>query len=588
MTAHLVRLPRGASIDGWRVLGELGNGGFAFVLLVEKNGERRALKVARHREASGDEKQTHARLKRELTIVSMLDHPNIVRLRGHGDAEAGNFYLALEYVDGWTLGEWQERKHPTVREILSVFAKVASALAYMHGRGILHRDLKLSNVLIRKSDGEPVIIDFSCATYSQAEELTESGLPPGTDRFRAPEQFKFLREHREEHRARYAFQVADEVFAFGAMLYELLTDPRPTENRQRHPLNNPLAAPPPARALNERVPEALSDLVESILSRDPARRPVDTEALQRELSELLADPGAEYLAPAHPPSEQRKPGATGGGQLAHGGRSLRVLAAGAGVALLLAAGVALWFFPRVAPAPPAETRAAGRLPPPSADPAGPPVAAAPALSPAAPAPVVEAGSAHPAIEKEGSSVKRQPTEAPKQARTLRSPKALPSVDVCKALPLAAALAAGCTGVPVRPEPFTCPEGAVRAMQELGWGRIERFSVYTDDRHEAGDVWFNSGDTIVAVVPPGVVASQAKKAPPGTRFLGGKVYVDPKRPSLDDPRFKGTVYVRYDRVKLPKGDELPACFVVEIGAVEVKDSAAKGRNNASGVAVTYWP
>jgi serine/threonine-protein kinase len=584
MTANLVRLPRGASVDGWRILGELGNGGFAFVLLAEKNGQRRALKVARHREASGDEKQTHVRIKRELTVLSMLEHPNIVRLRGHGDAEAGNLYLALEYVDGWTLGEWQERKHPTVREVLSVFAKISSALAYMHGRGILHRDLKLSNVLIRKSDGEPVIIDFSCATYSQAEELTESGLPPGTDRFRAPEQFKFLREHREEHRARYAFQVADEVFAFGAMLYELLTDPRPTEIRQRHSLNNPIAAPPPARALNERVPEALSDLVESILSRDPARRPVDTEALHRELSELLADPGAEYLAPAHAPSEQKKPGATGGGGAARVRRSRRVLAAGAGVALLLAAVVALWFSPGVEPAPPAEPRAAGRLPLPSVAPSAPPMTGAPAMSPAAPAPVVEARPAPAAIQKEGSSVKRQSPEALKQTR---SPKSPTSVAACKAMPLLAAIAAGCTGVPVRPEPFTCPEGAVSAMKELGWSRVERLSVYADDRHERGEVWFRAGDTIVALVPPYVDDDQRKLAPPGTRFLGGKVYVDPKPPS-PDARFKGTVYVTYDRVKLPKGDELPACFVVEIGAVEVKDGAAKGRNNTNGVAVTYWP
>lgn len=585
MTAHLVRLPRGASIDGWRILGELGNGGFAFVLLVEKNGQRRALKVARHREASGDEKLTHARLKRELTLLSMLDHPNIVTLCGHGYAEAGNFYLALEYVDGWTLGEWQERKHPTVREVLRVLAKIASALAYMHGRGILHRDLKLSNVLIRKTDGEPVIIDFSCATYSQAEELTESGLPPGTDRFRAPEQFKFLREHREEHRARYAFQVADEVFAFGAMLYELLTDPRPTENRQRHSLNNPVAAPPPARALNERVPEALSDLVESILSRDPARRPVDTEALHRELSELLADPGAEYLAPAHPPSEQRKPGATGGGQLAHVRRSGKVLAAGAGVALLLASGVALWFSAGVEPA----TRVAGRPPPPTAAPSAPPVTAPPAISPAAPAPEGDARPAHAAISQEGLSVKTQPTEAPKQARTPRGGKTPPSAAVCAALPVVAALAAGCPGVQVRPEPFTCPEGAVSAMRQLGWRDTDRFVVFADDRHEHADIWFRSGDTIVAVVPSqGIPAEQRKSAPPGTRFLGGKVYVEPKPPSPHRPDIKGTVYVKYDRVKLPKGDELPACFVVELPAVEVKDGAAKARNNLSGIAVHYWP
>ncbi|WP_163786534.1 serine/threonine protein kinase, partial [Myxococcus vastator] len=296
----------GMSVDGWRVIRELGNGGFAVVFLVEKHGRRSALKLARHRDSSGDDKQTHARTLRELSALLLLDHPNIVKHRGYGYSEHGNVYLALEYIDGWTLAEWAERKHPTVREVLQVFDKLCSALSYMHSRGVLHRDLKLSNVLIRKSDGEPIIIDFSCASYSLAEELTDGGLPPGTDRFRAPEQFKWLREHKADHRAKYAFRVADEIFAVGAMLYELLTDPRPTEVQARVSLNSTVVKPPPARALNVRVPEALNDLVACILSREPARRPVDSEALRRELGELLAHSSAEYLSPVHPPSEQRQ------------------------------------------------------------------------------------------------------------------------------------------------------------------------------------------------------------------------------------------------------------------------------------------
>ncbi|WP_208752513.1 serine/threonine protein kinase, partial [Corallococcus carmarthensis] len=310
MNATLLHAPPGSRIDGWQVTKALGDGGFAFVFLGEKNGRHRAIKVAQHRESSGDPKQTHARTLRELTALLMLDHPNIVRPQGYGLAESGNLYLALDYVDGWTLAEWAERKHPTVREVLGVFEKLAGALSYMHGRGILHRDLKLSNVLIRKSDGEPVIIDFSCASYTLAEDLTGGGLPPGTDRYRAPEQFQFLREHKDEHRARYAFQVADEIFAVGVMLHELLTDPRPTEFRPRFDLNSLSLPPPSPRLANARVPAALSDLVENLLARDPRRRPVDTEALRRELADLRAERSAEYDVPAHPPAEQRHGGPT--------------------------------------------------------------------------------------------------------------------------------------------------------------------------------------------------------------------------------------------------------------------------------------
>jgi serine/threonine-protein kinase len=585
-------LPSGLLIDGWHVLKELGDGGFAVVYLVEKNGLLRALKVARHRDASGDDKQTHARVLRELTALLLLDHPNIIRHRGYGYAESGNVYLALDYVDGWTLAQWKECKHPTFHEILRVFVKIASALTHMHSRGILHRDLKLSNVLIRKSDGEPVIIDFSCATYTQAADLTESGLPPGTDRFRAPEQFKFLREHREEHRGRYAFQVADEIFAIGAMLYELLTDPRPTEVRHRETLNNPVAMPTPARTRNTRVPEALSDLVESLLSRDPARRPVDTDALQRQLTELLADPGADYQAPAHPPSEQRQPHppnvgepveqdagrwsklrAVRGRMVAGVRRSGKVLAAGAVAAVVLGAALTLWMRP-------------GAPTLPSAAPSVPPT---PDMSPA-PAPVV--GTLPPPVpeQKEGSPMKIQPPEAPKEARGPRDrgQRSPPSADVCKGLTLAAAIAAGCTGVPVRPDPFTCPEGAQRAMHEqLRWGESERFSVVLDDRYDRwGDVWLRAGDTVVGVVPPGISPGrQHELAPPGTQFLGGKVYVSPEKTPDGDP---GKVIVKYERVKLPNREELPVCFIVEVHADELKGWSARTPNWTKGASVPWWP
>ncbi len=312
-------------------------------------------------------------------------------------------YLALEYVDGWTLAEWREKKHPSFREILRVIAKVAAALAYMHGLGILHRDLKLPNVVIRKSDGEPIIIDFSCATHTHAAALTESGLHPGTDRFRAPQQFEHLRQYKEEHRARYAFQVADEVFAVGAMLYDLLTDPRPTENNARETLNNPHAMPTPARKRNPRVPEALSDLVDDMLARDPAERPVDFGAVGREVAELLADPGADYDALPHSPSEQRQPKRSGDGKpvvpepaskhgvrdvgraarrgIDHVRRSGKVLAAGSVAVVLGAHPVAL---------DPSVMRPRHQPGPAHSSPRDPD--AAPAISPPAPTPVIGTGA----------------------------------------------------------------------------------------------------------------------------------------------------------------------------------------------------
>jgi serine/threonine protein kinase len=125
-----------------------------------QHGKASAIKVARHREESGDTGRTHAGAKREVAVLLLLHHPNIIRPRGYGYLPDGRVWCALEYVDGWTLGEWKERTHPTFREILRVFAKLAGAMAYMHSRTAFHRDLKLSNVMIRRSSGEPVILDL--------------------------------------------------------------------------------------------------------------------------------------------------------------------------------------------------------------------------------------------------------------------------------------------------------------------------------------------------------------------------------------------------------------------------------------------
>ncbi|SEU39148.1 serine/threonine protein kinase [Stigmatella erecta] len=581
MTATLFRLPSGAIVDGWHVSRELGNGGFAVVYLVEKSGKPYALKVARHREASGDDKRTHARMVREATILLMLNHPNIIRPQGHGYAETGNMYVALEYVDGWTLAEWKERKHPTIHEILRVFVKLASALSYMHERGVLHRDLKLVNVLIRKSNGEPVIIDFGCATYSLAEDLTEEGLPPGTERFRAPEQFKFLRDHKDEHRARYAFKVADEIFALGAMLYELLTDPRPTEHYRRMSLNNLLLPPPSASDVNTRIPEPLSELVEKLLSRNPSERPVDTDALRRELEEHLERSGAEYMVPPHAPSEQWPSGPSESEGLpvvpprgpTPRNVTRKTLVVGAALVAALAAAVTF-------------SRACGDVPAPLPDYPPLPMTPPPDMSHLNPAPMV-LPLATDAGQKEGSTVKMTTPEDPSQGRPLRVQKRLSAAE-CAAMSLVAALAAGCPGSQIRPESFTCPSGAARAMvKELHWKEGDGFVFTLDDRHDDdGLIWFTPGSDVVGVVPKveGLRRRQYEVAPPGTRFYGKVYYLSDKMGRADGP----ALIIRYDRVKLPGQDERPVCVVVEGRSYGFKDGRVQSGNTQTGYVVDRWP
>ncbi|WP_044198621.1 serine/threonine protein kinase, partial [Hyalangium minutum] len=437
----------------------------------------------------------HARTLREVLVLLMLDHPNIVKPRAFGYLPDGRVYFVLEYVDGWTLEQWVERTHPTAQEIARVFMKIAGAVAYLHGKGVKHRDLKLKNVLIRREDGEPILIDFGAATYEHAEELTGAGLPPGTDRFRAPEALGFLRRLGRAGKERYSFQVADEIFSLGVMLYDVLTDPRPTEHKGKTPLNSPTRLIPfssPQRA-NPRVPIALSDTVMNLLELDPKHRPENMEAVRRELAEFAEHPGSEYAAPVHLPSEQRAPapeGAVPPDELAEleppalqGWPQVRAVpgimlerirrwpkpwvlvgvVSAVVLALAAASGLLREGHPSQPPQAPPGVATTPGLPPPL--PVQPPVNVPAVSAPAPPQAAAPLLAAPATPQKEGSTVKSKPPDALKPTRNVRGQSSAPAATDptfpawCRAVTLTAAMAAGCTGAQLRPEPFECPPGA---------------------------------------------------------------------------------------------------------------------------------
>ncbi|MFL5350149.1 MAG: serine/threonine protein kinase [Hyalangium sp.] len=584
-----VELQPGTLVDGWQIVRALRTGGFGAVHQAEKHGKAVALKVALHREQSGDTGRTHARALREVATLLMMDHPNLIKARGFGYLPDGRVYLVLEYVDGWTLGDWLERMHPTFRELVHVFSRIAEAVAYMHARGVLHRDLKLSNVMIRKSDGEPLIIDLGCATYVNAEELTTTPLPPGTERYRAPEARKFLHQRGRKRGARYPFQVADELFAVGVMLYELLTDPLPAQDHPRPDFADPLANLLPPRQVNPRVPEALSVLVEGLLAHDPARRPESFETLRRKLTELAGHQGPEYAGEVHPPSAQRQP-APGQGRQAepakYRGRKPWVFT-GVVAAVMLAAAAAVGLARGHSPSPPLP--AAPGVPSPG--PALPSMNSSPGSTPA-PAPALGPAPTTPATApEEGPTVKLKPPAALPSARTVRAPKAASdpgkpgSPAWCKAVPLAVALAQGCASAQFRPpENFECPPGAVAAMKKLGWrfGAYEsRIRIRLDERGpDDGSYWLTLGPVV------GVVTDQfGRDLFPAGMLLSGRLYVTEKSKEYPLGRLIGF----YDHVEIQGRGKFPVCLATfnPIPVLEAKGDTVKAQSMATVVPRRAW-
>ncbi|HVG57580.1 MAG TPA: hypothetical protein VNA24_03440 [Hyalangium sp.] len=190
----------------------------------------------------------------------------------------------------------------------------------------------------------------------------------------------------------------------------------------------------------------------------------------------------------------------------------------------------------------------------------------------------------------------QKPEAPQQARTPRGSKQPPSPAMCKTLAFFAAVAAGCTGVPIRPEPFECPERVQKIMYEqLGWEGDYRFVIALDDRFEefAKNVVFRPGAEVVGFAlnerSPDELGRKKPLIPPGTKFWG-RVYVDPQDEDAKERGHPAKLWVKYERAKVPGQDEVPVCVVAASNRVYTvdKDGFATAYNHAIGRTIITYP
>ncbi|AEI62611.1 serine/threonine protein kinase [Corallococcus macrosporus] len=569
--SHPALLQPGQVVDGWRVVRMLGAGTYGAVYQVEKDGRHFAMKLAMHRASSGDAEQADARLKRELGCLVHLEHANIIASRAHGrwpDLVTGWLYVVLDLVEGYTLAEWVERTHPTAREVVRVFGKLAGAVDYMHGRGVFHRDLKLGNIMVRAADGEPFILDFSAGDYTNAEDLTDAPLPPGTRRYRSPEAARFLRENGDDRDARYAFKVTDDVYALGVCLFDVLTAPEPTSGAFKAPVEGRLM-PPPAREVNPRVPQALSDTAMCFIARRPEQRPPTAEVMRRMLESFAGEGGPEWTLPLHPPvTTPRLDPATGSDAVPAPRQSRRVRASVVGGVLLLmgllgalAYSGSRWASPSSVPAgdgslPPvvmADAGAVARLavaPLPSLpreDGGAPPLP--PARSPAGVALPPQAP-----VQKESPAVKRAPSvansSAPPAKKVVSSrARGAEFLAKCAAASAAVALQLGCPGsVQMRPSSGACPADAQQAMRARGLRTMASVMVEIDVSRKP-----DATSLSLRTYGDGPVRSRVngptRGMPEGT-MLYGQVWTG-------DGRF----FARYTQAEYPDGTIIPVCFVI---------------------------
>ena len=235
----------GDRIGPYSLIREIGHGGMGRVFLADRaDGQFEqmvALKLVRGGPFGGE---IHGRFLRERQILARLQHPNIARLLDGGVAADGRPYFAMEYVAGEPITTYCDGKSLDVQQRLALFAAVCDAVQYAHQNLVVHRDLKPSNTLVTP-EGQVKLLDFGIAKVLQAEDdeqagrdggepLTRLGSGPMTPEYAAPEQVRGE-----------AVTTATDVYALGALAYELLT------GRGPHRLSS-LTAAEVERAVTER------------------------------------------------------------------------------------------------------------------------------------------------------------------------------------------------------------------------------------------------------------------------------------------------------------------------------------------------
>jgi len=388
----------------------------------------------------------------EARAVNRIGHENIIDIFSFGTLPDGRQYFVMEYLDGATLAARLNRGDLPQSDFPSVLSQICEALEAAHAKKIVHRDLKPENVWISPSSkGRPRVrlLDFGIAKLLETGErtITDVGAVMGTPHFMSPEQ---CNGRGVDHRT--------DIYAMGVLMYRLFTGHLPIQGQTyAEILAKQLVVTPDPPSTLASLPPALDRLIMSCLAKDPAGRPQTASELNAALAAIFGLPnpvsGPVSMASAGletiPVSAAIKAGVPAAAQavspsaptaaapalatdimppVSGGATHKKVFArAVVGLAVLAAAGVAVWFALRPhAPAPVVAVPAPAQPAPVAARPSAPPVVAAPA--PVAPVgPVAPATAEKPAVANPGHPARAAKRPAPGQTgappATSRQPRA---------------------------------------------------------------------------------------------------------------------------------------------------------------------
>src|SRR5262249_53369160 len=278
-------LKPGTTLSHYRILEQLGQGGQATAYKAEDTRLDRAVVIKTLLPELASSQSARRRFEREARLASALDHPNICAIYDIGEAD-GLCYIVMPFLPGRTLKQVIAGQPLETLSAISIAIQMADALTAAHARGIVHRDIKPTNIIVN-DEGQVKILDFGLAKILEEEDsglsksrkdtdksMTEIGVPYGTLGYSSPEQ---AAGERVDHRT--------DIFSLGVVLHEMITGRQPFKGRNRieilHAVINEEADP--ITEYNPKAPEALQAIVDHAM----AKRPRDRFATMAELRDAL-------------------------------------------------------------------------------------------------------------------------------------------------------------------------------------------------------------------------------------------------------------------------------------------------------------
>ena len=272
----------------YEVLEKLGEGGMGAVYKARHTELDRvvALKVLPKHMTADD--RAVARFKREMKAVARLDHPNIVRAHDAREID-GVHFLVIEHVDGMDLAELVGRYGPVpIADACELVRQAALGLECAHGQGLVHRDVKPSNLMLG-ADGRVKVLDLGLARFrgrAQGEEMTATGQVVGTPDYMAPEQASDSR----------LVDARTDLYSLGCTLYKLLVGQAPFSGPAYQTAFNKMAAHvgeavPPVRQSRPDVPKQLAAVLDRMMAKEPDRRPATAAQVAESLGQFA--PGSD-------------------------------------------------------------------------------------------------------------------------------------------------------------------------------------------------------------------------------------------------------------------------------------------------------